>query len=251
MKIMSWEVYRQTKNEINLAYKEKNLPKIEKETSYILGQLIVAMLAIFRDRLESISFDPRDLHFEEVFITSEKNQEALNVWLDRLIGKGYPVDDYEFGKLKVDFEKWFFQIGGRDIQFEYREGYLLKPEEAVELLGVSNFNLNEYVKQGFEYIPTRSQCQIPRHMISIWKDPVYCLKVQMLFNENKIRNQTAEDRIKEVNADILEFQVKYKANTSKEAFPVLDGNKMNLQDFYEWESLEEEYQELKGKLNRK
>lgn len=252
MKIMSWEVYQQTKNEIDVAFKEKNKPKIEKETSYIFSQLVVAMLGTFRDRLDSISFDPQYLNFDEVFITSEKSKKALNGWLDRLIGKDYPVDDYEFGKLKVDFEEWFLQIGGRDIQFEYREGYLLKSEEAVELLGVSNVTLNEYVKQGFEYIPSRSQYQIPRHMISLWKDPVYCLKVQVLFQEKNLKNQKIGGRYKEVIDEIFEFQMKYKAESAEKAFPVLDGNKIDYKamlDFYEWESLEKEYEELKGKLN--
>ena len=29
----------------------------------------------------------------------------------------YPIDDLEFGKLKVDLEEWFYQIGGQDINF--------------------------------------------------------------------------------------------------------------------------------------
>jgi hypothetical protein len=38
---MNLVVYNETEKEIDLAFKELNKPKIEKETSYILSQLIV------------------------------------------------------------------------------------------------------------------------------------------------------------------------------------------------------------------
>ncbi|GAE94727.1 hypothetical protein JCM21714_3912 [Gracilibacillus boraciitolerans JCM 21714] len=50
--------------------------------------------------------------------------------------------------------------------------------------------------------------------------------------------------------EFLEFQMKYKADTVKEAFPpTVDGNEKDaLSDYYEWESLEEEIQDLKEKV---
>ncbi|WP_263062389.1 DNA-binding protein [Pallidibacillus thermolactis] len=209
----------------------------------------MVMQGAFRDRLKGIIIDPQDFRFNEMFIMSDKNQKALFDWLKRLITLDTPVEDEKFGKLKVDFEEWFYQIGGRNIQFVYRKSYLFKPKEAVAQLGVSAVTLNKYVKRGFEYIPKQSQRRIPKHMIPLWKDPVYCLKVQMIHQEKKLRNQTPEERLKEVVEEILGFQMKYKAETSKDAFPVLDGNETNLQDFFEWEGLEEEYDELKRKLN--
>lgn len=55
-------------------------------------------------------------------------------------------------------------------------------------------------------------------------------------------NQEPEERLKEVVEELLEFQVKYKADTVKEALPIADGNKSDaLADYYKWESLEEEF----------
>ncbi|AOH57051.1 hypothetical protein ABE28_022120 [Peribacillus muralis] len=246
---MSLAVYEETEKEIDLAYKELNKTKIEKETSYILSQLIMVMMGTFKDRLKSITFDTHDLYFDEVFITSNKNKTALLNWLKRMIGMYHPIDDHEFGKLKVDLEEWYYQIGGRDIVFEYRDTYLLKPKETAEILGVSTVTLNKYVKRGFEYIPNSSQNRIPKHMIYLWKDPVYAIKVQMLFQEKKLRNQTPEERLKEVIKELLEFQMKYGAEFHKDAFPELDGDEINaIADYYEWEDLEEEYLELKQKV---
>src|SRR5690606_10168521 len=121
--MMSLVVYHETVNQIELAFNEKNKPKIDKDTFYILCQLIVSMQGIFKDRLQSVSIDPISLQFDEAFITSDENRKALLSWLKRLKGMDYSMDDYEFGKLKVDLEEWFYRIGGRDIQFEYRESF--------------------------------------------------------------------------------------------------------------------------------
>src|SRR5699024_2812966 len=161
-------------------YKEKNKPKIEKETSYILSQLIVVMLGVFKDRLKSITIDTKELQFDEIYITSETNRIALLNWLSRMNNMVHPIENEEFGKIKIDFEEWYYQIGGRDIQFEYQDSYLLKPGEVAELLGVSTVTLNKYVKRGFEYMNRSSQNRIPKHMTSLWNDPVYAIKVQML-----------------------------------------------------------------------
>lgn len=242
---MSLAVIEETEKEIILAYKEKNKPKIEKETYYILHQLVVLMMNTFKDRLKGITFEMGEIQFDESYITSELNKNALLKWLQRISEIEYPIDDLEFGKLKVDLEEWFYQIGGQDINFHYQDSYLLRPKEAAELLGVSTVTLNKYVKRGFEYIASSSQKRIPRHMIELWKNPIYCLKVQMLFQEKKSKTQSPKERLYEVMEEILEFQVKYKVDTVKEAFPHIDGDQMDLQDYYEWENLEEEQKKLK------
>lgn len=247
---MSLAVYEETEKEIDQAYKENNKPKIEKETSYILGQLVMGMLGVFNDRIKSVYVNTKHLHFDEMFITSEKNRTALQRWLERLISMDDTItDDYEFGKLKFDFEQWYYQIGGREIAFDYHKSYLLKPSEAAEQLGVSTVTLNKYVKHGFEYINNSSHYRIPKHMIPLWHDTVYAIKIQMMYQQKKLWNQEPEERLKEVVEELLEFQMKYKADTVKEAFHTVDGHEADaLSDYYEWESLEEELRDLKEKV---
>ncbi|MFZ3579928.1 DNA-binding protein [Virgibacillus sp. DJP39] len=247
---MSLAVIKETEKEIDLAYKHLNMPKIQKETSYILGQIFISMLRNFKERLKSISLDYNDDNFNEAFIKSDKNRKALIKWLNQINHMG-PLEDYEFGKLKVDFEEWFYQIGGQQIEFEYQDSYLLKPKEAAEALGISTVTLNKYVKQGFEYIDHSSQNRIPKHMIYIWKDPFYSIKIQAFYQKKKILNQTPRERLKDVMDELVDFQMKYQATTVKQAFPSIDGDGMNtLADYYEWQSLEEEYTELKEKMFR-
>ena len=77
-------VIEETEKEIILAYKEKNKPKIEKETYYILHQLIVLMMNTFKDRLKGITFEMGEIQFDESYITSELNKNALLKWLQRI-----------------------------------------------------------------------------------------------------------------------------------------------------------------------
>ena len=42
------------------------------------------------------------------------------------------VSDFEFGKLKLDLEEWFYLIGGKEISFTYQKDYLLTTSEVAE-----------------------------------------------------------------------------------------------------------------------
>ncbi|GAE94761.1 hypothetical protein JCM21714_3950 [Gracilibacillus boraciitolerans JCM 21714] len=194
---MSLAVYEETGKDIAQAYKEQNKPKIEKETSYILSQLVMMFMSVFSDRIKSVYVNMQQLHFNEIFITSEENRTALLKWLEQLVKIDHPyTDNYEFGKLKVDFEQWYYQIGGREITFDYHQSYLLKPSEAAEQLEVSTVTLNKYVKQGFEYINNSSHHRIPKHMIPLWHDTYMPLKYKRCINKRSygIKNRKSACR---------------------------------------------------------
>ncbi|MUV37117.1 hypothetical protein JNUCC1_00923 [Lentibacillus sp. JNUCC-1] len=247
---MSVAILEEFDKDIDAAYKENNQSKIEKETFTILSTVAMFMMELFKDRLKRVVPDINHLDFNKSFITSEKNHEALLHWLKQIdtITNG-SVEDIEFGKFKVDFEKWFYEIGGTNIQFEYHDSYLITPGEAAEQLGVSTVTINNYVKRGFEYMNHRSHRRIPKHMIPLWKDPVYSIKIQMMYQQQKLLHQKPEERLKEVMEEILSFQIKYQAGTVKKAIKEVDGDKPDLlTDYYEWESLEEERQELEEQV---
>jgi|SRR5690625_719407 len=97
-------------------------------------------------------------------------------------------------------------MGGEGINFEYQEEYLLTPKEAANQLGVSNVTLNKLIKQGLEIVDTTSHRKIPKHAVQLWKDPVYAIRMQMLLQEKKIKNQLPEERLKEAQEEITELQ---------------------------------------------
>ncbi|KOP79561.1 hypothetical protein AMS59_06925 [Lysinibacillus sp. FJAT-14745] len=244
---MSTAIYEETKKDIAEAYSSHNKSKIAKETSFIFNQLFVTMLSSFKDRLIGISIESLD--FKEDYITSVKNHENLSEWLDRFYDLTLPLSDLEFGKLKIDFEYWYYQLGGKEIHFLYREDYLLKPNEVAKELGISTVTLNKYIKQGLECVDTKNHNKIPKHSIDIWKDSFYSIKMQMLYQEKKMRKQTPHDRIQEINQELLEFQLKYKKKKCDEAFIDCNINELDdPSDYFEWRDLEEEKETLISKL---
>lgn len=247
MIFMSTAIYEETKKDIAEAYRSHNKTKIEKETSFIFNQLFVTMLSSFNDRLMGIHIEPLD--FKEEYFLTVKNHENLSKWLNLFQTLTLPLSDFEFGKLKIDFEYWYYQLGGKEINFIYCKDYLLKPNQVAKELGVSTVTLNKYIKQGLECIDTTSHNKIPKHVVDIWKDPFYSIKMQMLYQEKKLRKQTPEDRIQEINQELLGFQIKYKAKKCYEAFDDCNIDSLDdPSDYYEWRDLEEEKEILVSKL---
>ena len=245
VKIMSAAVYDLTKETIYDAYKRKNKPMIEKETCFVLNQIIITMLSIFKDRLKGITFDSGGLDFDEAYVFSDKNQTDLLNWSKRMVELEATISNVEFGKLKLDLESWYLQIGGEGIYFNYHAEYLIRPSQAAEQLGVSTVTLNKYIKQGLECVDTTSHNKIPKHVVNLWKDPIYAIRMQMLYQNKKMRNQSPEERLKEINEELTEFQIKYKAHTYLEAFSEFDVDAMDdPADYYAWRDLKEEKEAL-------
>src|SRR5699024_10099600 len=249
---MSTLMLENTKDDIQKAYAIKSLAKISKETLYVFDRVIHFLLSTSKNRLKGITFKCNEINFKEDYILSEKNYNHLLKTLKTINQLTLPISDIQFGKMRVDIERWYYQMGGEGIYFEYQEGYLLTPKEAANQLGISNVTLNKQTKQGLEIVDTTSHRKIPKHAIELWKDPAYAISMQMLFQEKKMKNQSPEDRLKEVQEEITELQKKYKAKTVHEAMikqhiTDLDGLD-DLSELRHWEDLEEEREEILEKL---
>ncbi len=249
---MGSTILEETKEDIHAAYKANSITKIGKETLYVFDRMVHFMLSNFKDRLKGITFESYDFDFDNTYLRSKKNMEHMLKIIEFIKPTNFPLSDFEFGKMKVDLERWYFLIGGKGMYFEYREDYLITPKMAAESLGVSNVTLNKYMKEGLENIDTTSHNKIPKHAVELWQDPVYAIRMQMLAQGKKIRNQTTEARLKEVRDEITELQKEYKAKNFEEA--MVQNNIINIDDmddpadFRNWQDLEEEYGVLLTKL---
>lgn len=240
MKIMSQSVLELTKKSIDEGFQNHNNQIIEKETDYIIGKILSTFLSLFSDKVSGISLGKPTINFDSSQLLTDKHKKELKKWLNR-INMGPEISDLDFGKLKVDFENWYIKIGGESICFQYKESYLLTPQEAADRLGVSKVTLNKYIKQGFECVKTTSHHKIPKHMVELWKDPVYAIRCQLLFQNEKISRQKPDERLSEINEEITEFQIKYGAAAFNEAFKNYNGDETDdPTDYYRWRDLEEE-----------
>jgi hypothetical protein len=244
---MSVAMFEETKKDIEEAYRSKNTIKIEKETQNVLNQFVILMTNVFKDRINSITFDQVD--YKHSYIHSDANHKDLNSWLQLFLEIKKPYTDHQFGELKFNLENWYYKIGGKKITFNYHTDYLITPSQASEELGVSKVTLNKYIKQGLEVVDTTSHHKIPKHAIELWKDPILGIKVQMLAQQRKLLNQSPEERISEINEEILELQKKYKATSLEDAFKSVEIDAMDdPSDYFEWRDLEEEKEELMVKI---
>lgn len=242
---MSKAIYELTAKNIDLGYRENNEHLIEKETDYILSKIVTIISRLFSDKIKGITFDKNGIILDSSYLLSEKHKQNLIKWLKRLTEIEFPTSDAEFGKLKVDLENWYYQLGGEEIHFEYHQSYLLTPKEASERLGISKVTLNKYIQQGMEVVDTTSHNKIPKYVIELWKDPVYAIRMQKIAQEKKLRNQSPAERLGEINKELTELQIKYKKASYQEAFKDYDGDSMDdPTDYYLWRDLEKEKEEI-------
>jgi hypothetical protein len=166
---MSKAVYDATQDQIQLGYANQNGPIIEKETHFIFDKIITSLFSLCHDKIMAVKLDRQVLTLSAEYLLSDKHKKNLLKWLERLIQLEHPVSDLDFGKLKIDFENWYYELGGESIEFVYNDAYLLTPQEAADLLGVSKVTLNKYIKQGLECKDTTSHKKIPKYAIEIMK----------------------------------------------------------------------------------
>lgn len=252
MNMMSLAMLDAKQMDIDKAYQDEDWLKVKIETLQVLNYAVVVFLNKFQDRISSIILDEEHFDFNEQYLMSSKHHEDLLQWMNRLAHLKTPMDDAEFGKLKIDFENWFYKIGGKNIKFEYRDHYLLTPKEAADMLNVSNVTVHKYLKNGLECVDTRSHRKIPKHAVLLWKDPVYCILMQKIYHENKMRNQSPEERLNDIWKELLDYQLKYGltygVDTLEKARKLAESEEMDISEYYQWEALIEEFEELKKKL---
>ncbi len=241
---MSSKVLSITEKSINAAHQHHQSEILEKETFFVIMNLMLNLPNQFSKLLKSIR-PSADLHVNDdpKLLTSLEHCIELKYWL--VIGAG--ENNKDFGRLKTDFEKWFYKVTDKGtLEFEYPEDYLLTPAEACVELGISRPTLNKYMEQGLEQVETRSHKKIPKHIVELWKDPVYATKMQLNYQEKKMRSQTYEERLKEITLEIAQYEVKY-GNTYNEYITSLKQPIDEYDDamnYFDWKDLEDEKKEI-------
>ena len=103
-------------------------------------------------------------------------------------------------------------------------------------------------------LETTKHKKIPLHAVEIWKDPDLNTKVQMLHQLYLERNNPLRTRYEELLVKIKEFEEMYDNQAFEEVYKdVLSGEKHwdevdSVSDYFEWEVLVEDLNELKAKL---
>lgn len=67
----------------------------------------------------------------------------------------------------------------------------------------------------------------------------------MISQEKKLRNQTPEERLEEINKELTQLQIKYKSSSFQQVFMNFNGDSMDdPSDYYLWRDLENGREEI-------
>ncbi|MBB3109121.1 excisionase family DNA binding protein [Paenibacillus phyllosphaerae] len=243
---MSVKLLEFTKLQIDIGYEEKNTMLIEQQTEFIFNKIMKALIFSFSDKIVGIQMDIHSFNLPTTFLFTDKHKKNLMKWLYRLAEIDKSTSDLEFGKIKIDYENWYYELGGEMMEYVYVEDYLLTPTEAAHILGISKVTLNKYIKQGMECLDNGKHRKIPKFAVEIFlNDPVYTIKMQILAQDKKKGKQTPQERAIEIAAEIMELRTKYEWKTFEEAFAGYDGDEMDdPTDYYRWQGLELELSDI-------
>lgn len=131
---------------------------------------------------------------------------------------------------------------------ELRSSYLTVEEAMVEL-GLSENRLRRYIRRG---LTTMHDGKIPRYAVVLMKDPVFAFIMQWEYQQNKIENQTKEERLKDIQRRIIEFEEENGGNFDElfghltdEQIEEMDES-MDL-DLMMWKELSQELRKYEGR----
>lgn len=243
-------VLEEAERNVKSAYENNSPIKIAKEIDYLLLKMVQIFKTEFKDKIDSIDLDINEKIYSSKYIFSPEGQHETMNWFKKLKSVGLTNkesvnNDLEFGKLKIDFVNWYYNIGGTDIQFNYTQDYLATVKEAAELLNVSKVTFNKYVSRGFEVVQTTKHNKVPRFMIEIWKhSPEYALKVQISHQNKQLSSNSHEVHLKEIYLELHELEKKYK---TKDLFEFFAGGSDSVEDtidYFDWLDLIEEKDRL-------
>ncbi|ARK30095.1 hypothetical protein [Halalkalibacter krulwichiae] len=159
-----------------------------------------------------------------------KAQYLLSNLIDCLVINSLTVQSFALTKYYLDSLYLLISEYG-DLHFTYQPPYLIRSNELCEQLGVSRETIMRMVNNGMETVENVGHSCYPKHNSFYWKDGIWASRIQSLHQQLKLRNQTKEDLIKEIEKEINHFTARYNGDFYTVFSDVLSGQK----DKYELE----------------
>ncbi|MDQ0257501.1 hypothetical protein J2S74_004959 [Evansella vedderi] len=183
-------------------------------------------------------------------IDAVKAQYLLSNLIDCLVNNSLTVQSFAVTKYYLDSLYLLIFENGR-LHFTYQPPYLIRSSELCEQLGVSQATIMQMVSNGMETVANVGDFCYPIHNAFYWKDGLWASRIQSLHQQLKLRNQTKEDLIKEIEKEINHFTTRYNGDFYTVFADVLSGQKAKYDleepdDFNDWKSLLDDLAELEG-----
>ncbi len=158
-----------------------------------------------------------------------------------------------FAYIKYFLEKWFFDITEKgELEFNYREGYLLRSSNLQAQLDVSRATIQRCVENGMEKVEGVGHACYPMHNVVYWNDGLWASRIQALQQQFKIRNRDELELQSEIEKQISEFESRYEGSFSKVFADVISGD-LDVydldepDDYKDWRDLEKDLEIIREK----
>ncbi|MGZ4032308.1 MAG: helix-turn-helix domain-containing protein [Tumebacillaceae bacterium] len=247
---MSTEVWTLTEKTINRAFEQHDAALLEKETMFVMNNIVCAISEIYSNILYAIKpvrvrlKRTPELLFKEDYLASLKKILVLSERLHR--------EQIDFAEAKLHFDVWFYQVTTDGVVMtDYKSDSLVSITEAAEVLGVSRAMIYKYMDRGLETVGEKGSQKIPRFILEAWKNPALAFKIQWIHGVKRARTQSDEEKLEFINKQIFDFEKEYQG-TFHHLFGHLSNEEIDTMaeavDITDWKHLEDRKRQLLQRL---
>lgn len=150
--------------------------------------------------------------------------------------------------MKYFLDKFFYDITVQGILiYTYKKSYLISSSELGKSLNISRATIHRYKELGMEFIDDVGHNSYPKHNKFYWKGGVWASRIQTLYQSFKLRNQSTNELIAEIERQLDLYQKQY-GGTFHEVFGnVTDPYQLDEpDDYFDWKELSEDLKKLYG-----
>jgi hypothetical protein len=151
-----------------------------------------------------------------------------------------------FAQVKYALDQFFYDITVQGaLVYTYQKSYLISSAQLGKSLNISRATIHRYKELGMESVEGVGHNSYPKHNEFYWKDGVWSSHVQALYQSFKIRNQSKEELIAEIEHELDLYKKKYGGTFEKVFGNIKDPYQLDEpDDYFDWKDLSEDLKKL-------
>ena len=177
-------------------------------------------------------------------LQTDIDHKVIHTLNEGLHSTDYTVEN--FAQVKYALDKFFYEMTERGVlNYTYQNDYLIPSSKLGKSLNISRATIHRYKELGMESVDGVGHHSYPKHNEFYWKDGMWSSRIQALYQGFKIRNQTKDELIVEIERELDVYEKQY-GGTFKEVFGnVTDPYQLDdPDDYFDWKELLEDLKTL-------
>ena len=151
-----------------------------------------------------------------------------------------------FAEVKYYLDKLFYEITEKGVlEYTYQSDYLMTSYELGKLLNISRATIHRYKELGLESVDTIGHKSYPAHNVFYWSEGVWAARIQVLYQSFKVRSQTKESLIAEMEKELDNYKKVYGGSFEEVFKDLKDPYELDEpDDYFNWRDLIEELKDI-------